>query len=63
MKKDPTASNVNADFALVYIETNDCIENMPDEIRVLLLNKSAEGEIFYKNCSFDKMIINFNSLS
>lgn len=57
-KNDPTANNVNTDFALVYIETNDSIENMPDEIRVLLLNKSAEGEIFYKNCSFDKILVN-----
>lgn len=58
MKRDPKATKITTDYSVVFIETNGTMDTMPDEIQVLLLNKSAEGQILFKNCWFDKILVN-----
>lgn len=49
-------SNDDSSFAMVYIDANTEIENMPDEIEVLLAAEN-EGEIFAKNCPVKNIYI------
>lgn len=45
------------DFSIVYIETNLDITALPQNIEVLLINQSTEGEIISSNCKFDTIYV------
>lgn len=47
----------DSNFSVVYIETSEDICLMPDEISILLLSKSEDGEIYSKNCEVDTVYV------
>ena len=52
MKETP-----DSDFSAVYIKSGIDFSAMPDEISILLLNRTEDGEIHSKNCSIDTILV------
>ena len=46
-----------SDFSVVYIKENINVQQMPDEIEILLLAETADGEVWSKNCPIDTIYI------
>lgn len=52
MKQSP-----ECDFSVVFIDSQDDIDKLSDEISVLLLHLFDDGEIYSKNCEIDTILI------
>lgn len=50
VKDDPLST-----FAVIFIEVNNFIDELPDELRILLVNKN--DDIYSSNCDYDEILV------